>query len=333
MGEFDLIRRYFDRPLEAAARPFVQLGIGDDCALLQTPPGHELAVSTDMLVAGRHFLPDVTPAALGWKCLAVNLSDLAAVGADPRAFTLALALPQADPVWLDGFAHGLFECAAQHGCSLVGGDTTRGPLNVCITIFGTVPAGQALRRDGAHPDEDVWVSGQLGEAALGLRFRSQVPGLQPVDAEAVVHVFAALERPQPRMALGRALRGVASAALDVSDGLLGDLGHILSASGGLGATLDVTALPISDNLRVQTDAVRWSCALAGGDDYELCFTAAPARRAQVLAAAAAAGVTVTRIGQIDAAPGLRLVDGTGQSVPTVTAALGAQLGYDHFAYP
>lgn len=321
VGEFELIRRYFQR--QRPARADVPLGIGDDCALLQPTPGQQLAVSTDMLVEGRHFLSTVDPAALGHKALAVNLSDLAAMGAEPLGFTLALALPQADEAWLAGFAHGLFELADAHGCELVGGDTTRGPLNLCITVLGQVPPGQALRRAAAQVGDDIYVSGQLGDARLALEvFRGAVA----LDAAAFGRVRARLERPTPRLALGLALRGVAHAAADVSDGLSGDLGHILRAS-GVGAQLHGEALlsTCSADLRGRGETPALAFALTGGDDYELVFTAPPHRRDAVAQAAAQVGVAVTRIGQIDAAPGLRLLDAQRQPVDLPGRA------FDHFA--
>lgn len=316
MGEFDLIERFFKRP--AQRQP---LGVGDDCALLAPAPGTQLAVSSDMLVEGRHFLPGADPRRLGHKCLAVNLSDLAACGARPLAFTLALALPEADEAWLAPFSEGLLALADAHGCELVGGDTTRGPLNLCLTVFGEVPTGQALLRSGARPGDDLYVSGTLGDARLALQaLRGDVQVPAPVLAAARER----LDRPTPRVALGLALRGLATAAIDISDGLLGDLGHVLHAS-GVGATVDADAVP---NLLAAGDAVgpdlRRAYTLAGGDDYELAFTAPPAAREAVRAAAAQADTRVTRIGQIEAARGLRLVDAHGQSVP------GHFASFDHF---
>jgi thiamine-monophosphate kinase len=319
MGEFDLIARFFTRPVRRSP-----LGVGDDCALLQPRAGMQLAVSTDMLVEGRHFLSTVDPRRLGHKALAVNLSDLAACGAEPLAFTLSLALPQADEAWLAGFAEGLFALADAHGCELVGGDTTRGPLCINITVFGEVPAGAALLRSGAQPGDDVWVSGTLGDARLALEaFRGTVSLPEAVFAAARER----LERPQPRVALGVALRGIASAAVDVSDGLLGDLGHILERS-HCGATVQVDAvLPLlaagRAGLHLPAERVE-ALVLAGGDDYELAFTAAPARRAAVEAVATAGGLTVTRIGRIDAEPGLRLLDADGRPLAQRFA------GFDHF---
>ena len=337
MGEFELIQRYFTRPTPRAV-----LGVGDDCALLQMAPGMQLAVSSDMLVAGRHFFTETDPRQLGHKALAVNLSDLAACGARPLAFTLALALPTADPAWLEPFSQGLLALADAHGCELIGGDTTQGPLNICITVMGEVPAGtargrghpatQALLRGGAQAGDDVYVSGTLGDARLALEAlqgRIQLP-------DAVLHAARLrLEQPTPRVALGMALRGIASAAADISDGLLGDLGHILKRS-AVGATLDTSVA--TNLLAAQAYFTRASdqfctmlspqlalqCVLTGGDDYELVFTAPAAQRAAVQAASWASDTPVTRIGQIDAAPGLRLVDGNGAPVGNTFTS------FDHF---
>ncbi len=294
LSEFSLIDRYFAQPARSRTRR-AALGIGDDCALLAPPAGEMLAISTDMLVVGRHFLPDVDPHALGHKALAVNLSDLAAMGATPLGFTLAFALPQANEAWLAAFSAGLFELAERYDCELIGGDTTAGPLNLCLTVFGSVPPQTALRRDAAVPGDDIWVSGTPGDARAGLgllRGEWQVD-----DAHDAAALRRALERPEPRIALGLALRGIAHAALDISDGLAGDLRHILERS-RVGARVDVDALPRSAALARLAPEVQRQCALAGGDDYELCFTAAPAQRAAVEAAAQQAGIRVTRIGTI-----------------------------------
>ncbi|WP_119966961.1 thiamine-phosphate kinase [Simplicispira lacusdiani] len=324
MGEFDLIARYFTRPTRRAV-----LGVGDDCALLAPAPGMQLAVSSDMLVEGRHFFADVDPEALGHKALAVNLSDLAACGARPLAFTLALALPRVQEPWLEAFARGLLRLADAHGCELVGGDTTQGPLNLCITIFGEVPAGQALLRGGARAGEDIWVSGTLGDARLALE---ALLGRAPLPPALLQAARQRLERPTPRVALGQALRGVASAALDVSDGLLGDLGHLLRAS-GVGACIDtsetiklIAAGADPESVKPQFDLeLLHQCTLAGGDDYELVFTAPVAARAAVEAAGRATGTPVTRIGRTEAAPGLRLIDAQGRAVTRSYAS------FDHFA--
>ncbi len=316
MTEFELIARFFDRPL---ADGRASLGIGDDCALLAARPGHELAISTDMLVAGRHFFDDVDPASLGWKALAVNLSDLAAMGARPRAFTLALALPTVDEAWLAAFADGLFDCASGFDCALVGGDTTRGPLTLCITVFGDVPDGRALRRSAARDGDDVWVSGTLGSAALALN--AMKTGREPVDPMSRL----ALERPVPRVALGVALRDVAHAAIDVSDGLAQDLGHVLAAS-GVGATLDVDALPLAAAVARGEPGLRRRVALAGGDDYELCFTAPSSAREAVERAGRATSTRVTRIGFVTTTKGLRLAGSEG-----LVADDRSLRGFDHFA--
>jgi len=318
LGEFDLIATYFARPVRHAV-----LGGGDDCALLAPRPGQHWAVSTDTLVEGRHFLSTVAPDALGHKALAVNLSDLAACGARPVAFTLALTLPRVDERFLRGLSDGLYALAGAHGIELVGGDTTAGPLALCITVMGEVPAGQALRRSGARPGDALWVSGTLGDARLALEvFRGSVA----LPGDAFERVRRAMERPEPRVALGQALRGVASAAIDLSDGLLGDLGHVLKAS-ACGATVEVDALPRSAALAGCPIARQRQCLLTGGDDYELLFTAPAVQDAAVRAAAARAGVAVTRIGFIEAAPGLRLRDGAGGEVQSSEAA------FDHFASP
>ncbi|WP_428421465.1 thiamine-phosphate kinase [Methylibium sp.] len=319
LGEFDLIARYFARPTCRAA-----LGPGDDCAVLALRPGMQLAVSCDMLVEGRHFLPTVEPRRLGHKALAVNLSDLAACGARPLACTLAIALPRVDEAWLEGFSAGLYALAEAHGCELVGGDTTAGPLTLCITVFGELPVGAALLRSTARAGDEIWVShaigGGLGDARLALEaFRGQVS----LPGAVFERVRLAMEQPQPRVALGLALRGLASAAIDVSDGLLGDLSHLLRRS-AVGATVDVGRVPRSADLAAQSLALQRLCTLAGGDDYELVFTAPEAASAHVLEAARGAGVAVSRIGRIEAGPGLRLVDGDGRAVEPVWSS------FDHF---
>ncbi|MCW5655414.1 thiamine-phosphate kinase [Hydrogenophaga sp.] len=320
MGEFELIRRYFQRPPPVGSA--VVLGVGDDCALLQPSPGHQLAISSDMLVEGRHFFPDVDPEALGHKALAVNLSDLAAMGARPLGFTLAIALPQADEAWLAALARGLFALADASACPLVGGDTTRGPLNLCITVFGEVLPGRALRRGAARADDGLYLSGRTGEARLALELLRG--GDWPGRLDAALR--ARLERPTPRNALGQALAATAGvhAAIDVSDGLVGDLDHILRAS-GVGAEILLEDLPVAPALQALPEAQRLACLLAGGDDYELLFTAAPEAHPAVLAAAAASGTSVTRIGRITASAGLKLLDAARREVPFTPQ------GFDHFA--
>ena len=324
-GEFGLIARHFQR----AGHPDpaqVALGIGDDCALLVPTPGRQMAISCDMLVEGRHFFPDTDPHALGHKALAVNLSDLAAMGATPRGFTLALALPSADDAWLGAFASGLFALADAHQCPLIGGDTTRGPLNLCITVFGEVAPAAAMRRQAAQPGDDVYVSGQLGEARLALEIRRQTDwACAQTPAADRPTLMQRLDRPEPRVALGRALGGIAHAALDLSDGLVGDLTHILRAS-GVGATLNWTSLPRTAAIARLPAAHQHTCLLHGGDDYELLFTAPTSQRQAIERAARTSQTPVHRIGRItDAALDLKLVDAHG-----IPRAIEGR-GYDHFA--
>lgn len=318
MSEFELIERFFQRG--ARHDDTVVLGIGDDCALLGPPAGKSLAISSDMLVEGRHFFAGADAAALGHKSLAVNLSDLAAMGATPAGFTLALALPQADPDWIAPFSEGLLALADRHRCPLIGGDTTKGPLTICITVFGYLDASQALRRDAARPGDDIWVSGTLGDARLALaHYREELA----LDDVALAIAAERMHRPQPRLALGAALCGIAHAAIDVSDGLVGDLGHILSQS-KVGATIEVDTLPSGDALRHQAIALQRQFTLAGGDDYELCFTVPADMRQAIVAAGQAAATAVTRIGRIDSAPGLRLIDAAGSPLDLAVSS------FDHF---
>ncbi len=368
MGEFDLIKRYFTR-----ATPGALLGVGDDAALLQVSEGNVLAVSSDMLVSGTHFLPDADPFMLGHKALAVNLSDMAAMGAVPRWATLAVALPfvqgketshershpnpldettshstwlqttaakslvtpagegtneslrelmfTVDEAWLAQFSAGFFALAQQYGVELVGGDTTRGPLNLCVTIFGEVPAQQALRRSGARVGDEIWVSGCLGDAALAL---AHLQGRIALSDKEFAACAPALHRPQPRVALGLALRGIASSAIDVSDGLLGDLGHILEAS-QVGAEIEFATLPLSPTLqgRISQPLAR-QCALSGGDDYELCFTAPVMHRTELAEIAARLGLPLTRIGEIIGGRVFVVRDAAGEPLD-----IGIE-GYDHF---
>lgn len=332
MGEFDLIARFFKRPAHHAA-----LGVGDDCALLQPAPGTQLAISCDMLVQGRHFFADTDPRQLGHKALAVNLSDLAACGAKPLAFTLALALPEVNEAWLAAFAQGLFALADAHDCELIGGDTTAGPLNICITVFGEVPVvngkSQSLLRSGASAGDDLYVSGTLGDARLAL---DAMQSKLTVPDAALTAARERLQMPTPRVALGLALRGIATSAIDVSDGLIGDLGHILECSGvGASVQVDQTVTSIAchahaaqtaDASGMHLSQEQWrALALCGGDDYELLFTAPPQLRDAVAAAARASQTPVRRIGLIESAPGLRLLDGQGQALPNHYAS------FDHFA--
>lgn len=341
LSEFDLIRRFFTR-----ATPGALLGVGDDAALLQAGAGNVLAVSTDMLVSGTHFLPDADPYLLGHKTLAVNLSDMAAMGALPRWATLALSLPEADETWLEKFSAGFFALAQQQGVELVGGDTTRGPLNLCVTIIGEVPAAQALRRSGAQIGDEIWVSGSLGDAALALAHLQG--GIVLGEAEFAA-CAARLHQPQPRLALGMALRGIASSAIDISDGLLADLRHILESS-QVGAEIDFAALPVSDSLRACLagahpacesrpggappdqspspgfcrKSLMQQCILAGGDDYELCFTAPLWRHAELLRIAAQQGIPLTPIGGIVAGRECIVHDASGNPIKLESS------GYDHF---
>jgi len=321
LSEFDLIKRYFTRHTKTDEH--LALGIGDDCALLNITPGMQMAISSDMLVSGRHFFPDADPYLLGHKCLAVNLSDLAAMGAKPIGFTLAFSLPEANPEWLEKFSQGLFTLADQHQCRLIGGDTTKGPLNICITIFGELPPGAALRRDAAKVGDDIWVSGNLGDARLALAGYWRELELSQED-----HIQAAtrMHQPTPRIALGIALRGIANAALDISDGLVGDLSHILECS-HVGASLVIDDLPAGPVLQHFPQALRRQFTLSGGDDYELCFSAPAERRADVVAAAASAQTVVTRIGRIDAEPGLRFLDQNANLIPLSLQS------FDHFKTP
>lgn len=308
MGEFDLINKFFNR------RP--EQGIGDDCAVFTPTAGMQLCISSDMLVEGRHFFSDVSPEALGHKALAVNLSDLAACGATPRAFTLALALPEmneAREAWLESFSRGLFALADLHGCTLIGGDTTKGPLNICITVFGEVPTCKALLRSGAQVGDDIYVSGtdidHVGQARLALEI---LRGNIKADAAALDSVRHRLERPTPRVNLGVALRGVATSCIDISDGLLGDLGHILKAS-SVGAS-------------VQTAWIKGSMefALSGGDDYELLFTAPPSQRDTLQALSGKAGASAICIGTIETEHGLRLLNEHGAALANTFTS------FDHF---
>jgi thiamine-monophosphate kinase len=316
MSEFDLIRRYFTR-----ATPSAELGVGDDAALLRVSPGMELAVSTDMLVSGTHFFDDADPYLLGHKTLAVNLSDMAAMGAQPRWATLAIALPEENEAWLEKFSAGFFALAQQYGVELIGGDTTRGPLNLCVTIMGEVPQRAALLRGGAQIGDEVWVSGTLGDAGLALAHLQQRIALS--EAEYVACALA-LHQPQPRVALGLALRGIANSAIDISDGLLADLGHILECS-NVGAEIRFESLPVSPVLRSYLQLpLGKRCVLSIGDDYELCFTAPTARNDDVLRIAAQLDLPLTRIGEIVAGQGCIVHDADG-----VPLDIGPG-GYDHF---
>ena len=329
MAEFDLIERIRAR---AIARDGVLLGIGDDAALLKVPAGHELVVTADTLNAGVHFPADAPPADIGWKALAVNLSDLASMGARPAWCTLSLSLPGDDTAWLDAFLDGFLGLADTHAVALVGGDTTRGPLSIAVTAMGWVEAGAALRRDGARPGDDVWVTGTLGDAAAALVLGGYAPipldgvAMPVVEAGNAAALRARLARPAPRVAVGRALAGLAHACVDVSDGLLADLGHICRRS-GVGAEIELARLPASPALRAAyaDDELRAALQAAGGDDYELCFSASTAAREAVARALEQAGTTGTRIGRITDGDGVRALAADGSPWRPFRG------GYVHFA--
>ena len=314
--EFDLIARIRDRC--AHRRSDVTLGIGDDAALLDVPPGRHLVACTDTLVAGKHFPAATAPGDVGWKSLAVNLSDLAAMGAEPAWVLLALTLPDAEAQFVERFVDGFAALAGKHAVALIGGDTTQGPLSVTVTALGVIPAGEAMTRGGARAGDAVFVTGTLGDAAGAL-------GLLLDGRFASAALLARLNRPEPRIAAGLALRGLASACIDVSDGLLADLGHVCVAS-GVGAELDADALPLSSVLMANFDAV--ACrqfALAGGDDYELCFTVPHEREDRIAPALAAVGCGATRIGRIVKGSGVRVLDADANPIEIVHA------GWEHFS--
>ncbi len=315
MSEFNLIKKYFTRPT-----PQADLGVGDDAALILVTAGMQLAISSDMLVAGTHFLHDCAPYNIGWKALAVNVSDMAAMGAQPKWATLAIALPNVDEAWLAEFSSGFFACADKFGVDLIGGDTTRGPLNISVTIMGEVPIGAALRRDGAQVGDDIWVSGQLGSAALGLaHLQGKIKLGNKLEA-----CLIALHTPTPRSALGLALRGVATSCIDISDGLLADLGHILNAS-NCGATIDLEKIPCMDFLKNDLQNPQFQTfILAGGDDYELCFTAPPTQREAINLLSKQLNLPMTCIART------RMTIGLQASYKNKKITLSIQ-GFDHFA--
>ncbi|GAB4168174.1 MAG: thiamine-phosphate kinase [Rhodocyclaceae bacterium] len=319
LSEFDLIRRYFTRPASHTV-----LAVGDDAALARLGPGMELAAATDMLVAGVHFLAGTDPRNLGWKALAVNVSDLAAMAARPRWAMLAIALPAPERDWLAAFAEGFFDCAQAYGIDLVGGDTTRGPLTIAVTILGEAPEGQALRRSGARPGDDVWISGTPGMAALAL---AELRGRVRLDGRTGASCLAALEHPTPRMELGLVLRDLATAAIDVSDGLLADLGHVADRS-AIAIEVRDDWLPLAPLAECTADAaLARACLLGGGDDYELAFTAGRERRSEIATAGQRLGLALTRIGRVTAGPAgnVSVVDAAGRPLPVQGR------GFDHFA--
>ncbi|MBU0499949.1 MAG: thiamine-phosphate kinase [Gammaproteobacteria bacterium] len=318
LSEFDLIRAYFADI--GASRPDVLLGVGDDCALLRVPPGRDLAVSIDTLVCGSHFLPGDDPKTLGHKSLAVNLSDLAAMGAEPAWATLSLTLPEVDAEWLAAFSQGFSTLARRTGIALVGGDTTRGPLSISIQVQGFVEPGKAMRRSGARPGDLIYVSGHLGDAALALLAKRGVP----VAPENLPGIMDRLHCPEPRLDLSARIRGIATACIDISDGLGADLGHICESS-GVAALILAASLPLSPAVRDRIAATGdWGIALAGGDDYELCLTLPPERRAELESAIAGLAIGLTPIGTVEAGAGVRCMMPDG-SVSPVTGR-----GYDHF---
>jgi thiamine-monophosphate kinase len=325
-SEFDIIERFFTRPIPQ--RGDVPLGIGDDAALLSPPTDQQLAVSVDTLVAGVHFPLDSAAETVGHKALAVNLSDLAAMGAEPAWATLALTLPAADDAWLSAFAAGFFALAEQYQLQVVGGDTTRGPLSITVQVMGFVPQGAALTRAGASAGEGIYVTGTLGDAAAGLALRLGRLDSEQVAAEVAATLIARLERPTPRLAAGRALRGLASSAIDISDGLAADLGHVLAAS-GVGAVVDCQRLPLSTAYQALAAlpgaALDWQTAASHGDDYELCFTVPAEKEPLLQSRLAGVGCGYTRIGETRSEKGLHWRDAAGHELGLAVS------GFDHFA--
>jgi thiamine-monophosphate kinase len=317
LGEFDLIHRYFERPIEQ--RQDVIVGIGDDGAVVRVPPGMELVLTSDTLVAGVHFSEDIPPEDLGYRALAVNLSDLAAMGARPAWATMALTLPQAEEAWLAAFAQGFFELAQRFSVALIGGDLTRGPLSITMQLHGFVPEGRALRRSGAQAGHYIYVTGTLGDAALALTSR-----LIELTDTYRPYLLGRLYRPSPRISEGLIVRPIASSAIDISDGLIADLGHILETS-HVGAVLEVDRLPLSTALqKIKDKKYGWELALTGGDDYELCFTLPPEHRAVLESKRSDFACTVSCIGRIEAERGLRCIEHDG------TPYIPQGAGYRHF---
>ncbi|HQN65707.1 MAG TPA: thiamine-phosphate kinase [Methylophilus sp.] len=314
-SEFDIIRDFFTRPSK-----HTDLSIGDDAALIQPSPGTQLAISTDMLVAGTHFFVDAAPYDIGWKSLAVNISDMAAMGAQPKWATLSISLAENDTQWLSEFARGFFACADKFNVDLIGGDTTRGPLNISVTIIGETPIGRGLVRSGAKEGDDIWVSGHIGSAAAGL---AHLQGKMALENVALHASLDALHRPMPRVALGLALRNIANSAIDISDGLAQDLGHILAAS-HLGAEVFYESIPKNPALKAKLDAVFETMVLSGGDDYELCFTAPQQARDAIRNIGQELNLQLSRIGIIRAGNGLTVYDAENKAMSL------QKTGYDHF---
>lgn len=317
LGEFELIHRYFEN--RTASREDVVLGIGDDGAILRIPLGRDLVVAMDTLVAGVHFSEEFPPEDIGYRALAVNLSDLAAMGAEPAWATLALTLPAAEEDWLAAFTRGFFKLAEEFAVALVGGDTTRGPLSITVQVHGFIPAGMSLRRSGAQPGDHLYVTGTLGDAAFAL-----TPSMDKLGKEERKYPLGRLHRPSPRVREGMILRDIASSAIDISDGLIADLGHILEAS-GVGARIEVDRLPLSAALQSGTDKEHgWQLALTGGDDYELCFTVSPERRSVLESRLSEFDCKISWIGRIEASKGLRCIRENGaEFIPQGS-------GYRHF---
>ena len=333
IGEFDLIERFFKTAANALctnANQAIALGIGDDCALIKPGADEEVAITSDMLVEGRHFFAGTNPELLGRKALAVNLSDLAAMGARPIGFTLAIALPTANNTWLETFSKGLFAMAEEYSCPLIGGDTTAGPLTISITAFGATPKGEAIRRSGAKPGEDIWVSGIVGDARLTLAALRHEVNLSKLDLLQIEH---RMHNPTPRIKLGMQLRNIASSALDVSDGLLGDLHHILKQS-QVDAEIYLGQLPKSDTLQKQDLQIQNQFAACGGDDYEICFTASASQRDKIQAISKSIGLPLTIIGKTvpknDIEAKVHLLDVSGALLSDVEAAPFLK-SFDHFA--
>ena len=333
LGEFDLIERFFKTGadlLRTDADQAITLGIGDDCALIKPPANEEIAVTSDMLVEGRHFFAGTNPELLARKALAVNLSDLAAMGARPLGFTLAIALPAVDEVWLEAFSKGLFAIAKEYSCPLIGGDTTAGPLTISITALGSAPTGKAMRRSGAQVGDDIWVSGTIGDARLALAALRHEINLSNQDLQEIEH---RMHQPTPRMALGVHLRDVASAAIDVSDGLLGDLRHLLKQS-NVDAQIELDRLPKSATLQKQEMSTQNQFAACGGDDYELCFTASSSQHEKIQAIGKSLNLPITLIGKILPKEGaevkVSLVNALGE-VLSATEAAPFLNSFDHFA--
>ncbi|QWE08867.1 thiamine-phosphate kinase [Polynucleobacter ibericus] len=333
LGEFDLIERFFKtgaNSLRTTADSAIALGIGDDCALIRPPADEEIAITSDMLVEGRHFFAGADPELLGRKALAVNLSDLAAMGAKPLGFTLAIALPMVDKIWLEAFSKGLFAASYDYSCPLIGGDTTAGPLTISITAFGSSPTGKAIRRSGAKAGDDIWVSGTVGDARLALAALRHELNLPNADLQNIAH---RMHQPTPRIELGIQLRGIASAALDVSDGLLGDLRHILKQS-QVDAEIQLNQLPKSITLQKQGIGIQNQFAASGGDDYELCFTAPSTQREKIHTISKILNLPLTLIGKIlpkkDVEVRIHLLDASGIELSNSEAAPFLN-SFDHFA--